>query len=84
MTLDAGHLTISLGSRDFATEIAALGLQTFQSAPDFGGIFYLGDDAGGTFVDWLGFDDIGHKVRLLQNIASNASSLDFPKSVTHP
>ena len=62
---------IGLGSFDLAVGTTAEGIATFQSAPQLGGILYVGTTAGGRFVDWLGFDDIGRKARLLETTAAN-------------
>jgi len=59
---------------------AAPGIDTFQSAPQFGGIFYVGPSARGYYVDWLGFDDISRKVRLFE-FQSNLIGVDFPATI---
>ncbi len=80
LELDGAHNVISLDAVNVAIGTDAAGPRTFQSAPHFGGIFYIGEDPQGMFVDWLGFDDIGHKVRLLGGVASTVYGLDFPSS----
>jgi len=76
---------VSLGSFVRAVGTDAPGIDTFQSAPQFGGIFYVGPSAHGYYVDWLGFDDISRKVRLLE-FQSNLIGVDFPDTIdgNHP
>jgi len=57
---------VPMGTFDFTHHSGSTGMHSFVSAPDLGGIFYLGDDERGGYVDWRGFDDIAHSVRLLQ------------------
>jgi len=85
LRLGQQHGVIPLGSFTRAVGTDAPGLDTFQSAPQFGGIFYVGPSAHGYYVDWLGFDDISRKVRLLE-FQSNLVGVDFPATINdnHP
>lgn len=66
-----------LGSFQQADGTAARGVRTFQTAPRFGGIFYLSTSARGYAIDWLGFDDISRK-RPLIDVRSTNIGVDFP------
>ncbi|HXK20880.1 MAG TPA: hypothetical protein VNG33_23880, partial [Polyangiaceae bacterium] len=81
LNLGSERAVIPLGSFNLAAGTDALGIRTFQSAPQFGGIFYVGSSADQLYVDWLGFDDISHKRRLL-DFASSLAGVDMPASVT--
>ena len=67
LDLRSAGAVVPLGTFDLTHRSNALGLRTFISSPQLGGILYLGDNERGGFVDWLGFDDIKHKVRLLES-----------------
>ena len=45
----------------------------------------MGPSAHGYYVDWLGFDDISRKLRLLE-LQSNLIGVDFPATINdnHP
>jgi hypothetical protein len=77
VTLGAERAAIPLGSFEHRLGTASRGVETFQSAPQFGGIFFVSSGESGHAVDWLGFDDIARKVHLADYTSGNAG-LEFP------
>jgi hypothetical protein len=80
LDLRAERQVIPLGTFDMGRGVDARGVAVFQSAPQFGGIFYLSRSEHGHAVDWLGFDDISRKVRLVE-FDSSRISIDFPDTL---
>jgi len=79
LNLAGERAVVPLGTFDLRHRSGSSGLHTFASAPQLGGILYQGDGEHGGFVDWLGFDDITHKVRLFE--AAGCCLLDLPPAI---
>jgi hypothetical protein len=83
LRLGSDAAVIPLGSFNLAAGTDAVGIETFQSAPAFGGIFYVTTGARGHVVEWLGFDDIARKKRLVEYTGALAG-VSFPSRAGNP
>lgn len=71
---------VSLGSFNLAIGTDSFGVETFQSAPGLGGVFYVSTGGRGHIVDWLGFDDITRKRRLVE-YSGVLAGVSFPSHI---
>lgn len=80
LSLDNDSAVIPLGSFNLAVGTDSVGVETFQSAPAFGGIFYVSTGVRSHVVDWLDFDDIARKKRLVE-YTGRLAWVSFPSHV---
>jgi hypothetical protein len=80
LNLGSERSVVPLGTFELKQRSYSTGIHTFISAPQLGGILYLGDDQRGRFIDWLGFDDITQRVRLFDASAC-CNVIDVPRQL---